>query len=70
MLLQVYYLDNLQCDVLGLPQTLPRSHVFNTAVIDGIIKSDKKVFNEGYVSYGKLPVSGYLLHFFLVEECC
>jgi hypothetical protein len=70
MLLQVYYLDNLQCDaVLGLPQILPRSHVFNTDVIDDIIKSDKKVFNEGHVSYGKLLVSGYLLQLFYLYFC-
>jgi len=53
--LQVYYLDNLLCDV-QVPVGTPRCKFFNGKIIDNIIKFDKKLFDEGF-TYGFLNVS-------------
>jgi len=55
-LLQVYYFDNLLCDV-SVPVGVPRCHFFTSEIIENISKADRDLSKRGFVTYGKLPVS-------------
>jgi len=54
--LQVYYLDNLLCDV-EVPVGTPRCKFYNAKIIEDITKLDRQVMNAGVVTFGQLNVS-------------
>ena len=59
----MYYLDNLLCDV-SVPVGVPRCQFFKSNVIEDISKADRDLSNRGFVTYGKLPVSNFILFLF------
>jgi len=55
-ILQVYYLDNLVCDV-EVPVGTPRCKFFNAKIIKDITKLDRQFIDAGFVIFGHLNVS-------------